>query len=111
MRRARRVGVALEVSIGQDSRYFTAQSTDLSAAGVFVVTYRVVDSGTFARLDEQLPAPVHEVDLVLVHEADLYNRNLLELQVRLATAQLLACLKPHGQLVFIRRLIGQSSKR
>ncbi|MFO0917930.1 MAG: hypothetical protein U0872_06390 [Planctomycetaceae bacterium] len=63
---------------------------------------------TFARLDESPPAPAHEIDLVLVHEADLYNQNLLDAHVRLATAQLLACLKPQGQLVFIRRLVGDS---
>lgn len=61
---------------------------------------------TFARLEEQSPTAPHEVDLVLVHEADLYQRNLLEPQLRQATAQLLACLKPHGQLVFVRRLAG-----
>ena len=63
---------------------------------------------TFARLDERPPAPSHEIDLVLVYEADLYNQNLLDSRVRMATAQLLACLKPQGQLVFIRRLFGES---
>jgi len=32
----------------------------------------------------------------------------LDGRVRMATAQLLACLKPQGQLVFIRRLFGES---
>ncbi len=55
-RRAPRVDVGLEVSIGQDSHYFTAQSTDLSAAGVFVVTYRVLDPGIELSIEFDLPA-------------------------------------------------------
>lgn len=61
---------------------------------------------TFGQLDESLPVPVHEFDLVLVHDVGLYNRDLLDLPARLATANILACLKPRGQIFFIRRLSG-----
>lgn len=63
-------------------------------------------SFTFGPLDESLPAAVHDYDLVLIHDIDVYNRDLLSSSVRLATANILACLKPHGQLFFIRRLSG-----
>ncbi len=61
---------------------------------------------TFGRLDQPLPAPVHEFDLVLVHDVGAYAGDLLDLSTRLVTANLLSHLKPHGQLMFIRRLAG-----
>lgn len=61
---------------------------------------------TFSKLDEPLPGPQHEFDLILVHDAEAYRRDLLELPSRLVTANLLAGLKPHGQLFLIRRLSG-----
>jgi len=60
----------------------------------------------FSRLDQTLPEPDHAFDLVLVHDVDIYNGDLLDISVRLATANILSCLKPHGQIFFIRRLMG-----
>lgn len=57
-------------------------------------------------LHEPLADTAGGFDLVLVHEVDVYRRDLLDGSVRLATANLLACLKPHGQLFAIRRLAG-----
>lgn len=61
---------------------------------------------TFGRLDEPLPAMNHAFDLILVHEVEAYRRDLLDVTVRLVTANLLGCLKPHGQMFAIRRLSG-----
>jgi len=61
---------------------------------------------TFQRLDEPLPADAHEFDLVLVQDAAAYTGDLVDLQIRLVTANLLTYLKPHGQLIVIRRLTG-----
>ena len=56
----------------------------------------------FARLDESIPAVSDEFDLVLVQDLRVYRDNLLGLRTRSATANLLACLKPGGDLVFVR---------
>ena len=56
----------------------------------------------YARLDEAIPAPTDEFDLILVQDLCVYRDNLLELKTRSATANLLACLKPGGDLVFVR---------
>lgn len=61
---------------------------------------------TIGRLDEPLPEMTCAFDLVLVHEVEAYHRDLLDVSVRLVTANLLACLKPQGQLFAIRRLAG-----
>jgi hypothetical protein len=63
-------------------------------------------SFSFCRLDEPLAAMNCACDLLLVHEVEAYRRDLLDISVRLMTANLLACLKPRGQLVVIRRLAG-----
>lgn len=63
-------------------------------------------SFTIGRLDEPLPEMTHAFDLVLVHEVEAYRRDLLDVSVRLVAANLLACLKPHGQMFAIRRLSG-----
>ncbi|MBC8113386.1 MAG: hypothetical protein H7062_03345 [Candidatus Saccharimonas sp.] len=41
-------------------------------------------------------------DLILVDDLEQYRANLLELSLRLVTAQLLSCLKPGGDFVVIR---------
>jgi SAM-dependent methyltransferase len=61
----------------------------------------------YARLDESIPAPTDEFDLILVQDLCVYRDNLLDLRTRSATANLLACLKPGGDLVFVRKRIGQ----
>jgi SAM-dependent methyltransferase len=60
----------------------------------------------YARLDESIPAPADEFDLILVQDLCVYRQNLLDLSVRTATANLLACLKPGGDLVFVRKKDG-----
>jgi hypothetical protein len=62
---------------------------------------------TFSPLDQTLPVPAQAFDLVLVQDTAAYRRDLLEPSARLATANILACLKPHGQLFFIRRMAGE----
>src|SRR5579862_729845 len=41
-RAAPRMHVKLDVSVGTDSHYFTAHSSDLSTGGLFVATYRAL---------------------------------------------------------------------
>ena len=57
----------------------------------------------YARLDEAIPAPSDEFDLILVQDLCVYRDNLLDLRTRSATANLLGCLKPGGDLVFVRK--------
>lgn len=49
-----------------------------------------------------VPLEPHSFDLVLVQECGSYAGNLLGLSARLATADLLSCLKPSGHAVFVR---------
>jgi SAM-dependent methyltransferase len=56
-----------------------------------------------ARLDESPPTIQDEFDLILVQDLCVYRDNLMDLKTRSATANLLGCLKPGGQLVFIRK--------
>lgn len=56
-----------------------------------------------ASLDESPPATHDEFDLILVQDLCVYRDNLMDLKIRLATANLLECLKPEGELVFIRK--------
>jgi hypothetical protein len=63
---------------------------------------------TFSRLDDLLSVPNCSFDLVLVHDVEAYRHDLLDLSARLATANVLASLKPRGQLFVIRRMIGES---
>lgn len=65
----------------------------------------------YARLDEAIPAPLDEFDLILVQDLSVYRDNLMELKTRSATANLLACLKPGGELVFIGKQTGQAGCR
>jgi SAM-dependent methyltransferase len=55
------------------------------------------------RLDESFPVANDEFDLVVVQDLSVYRNNLLDLRTRTATANLLSCLKPGGDLVFIRK--------
>ena len=59
-----------------------------------------LDHGTFgpAVCDSHQSA----FDLILVDDLDPYRSNLLELDSRLVTAQMLSCLKPGGDFVVIR---------
>lgn len=77
-------------------------------AGTVAAANRLFPKFTFSfgRLDEPLPAMNHAFDLVLVHDAEAFCRDLIDVSVRWVTANLLACLKPHGQLFVIRRLSG-----
>ena len=56
----------------------------------------------FSRLDESFPVANNEYDLIIVQDLAVYRNNLLDLRTRTATANLLSCLKPGGNLVFIR---------
>ncbi|WP_397571159.1 class I SAM-dependent methyltransferase [Schlesneria sp. T3-172] len=60
----------------------------------------------YARLDEAVGAPPDVFDLILVQDLCVYRNNLLDLGTRSATANLLACLKPGGDLVFVRKQDG-----
>ncbi len=60
----------------------------------------------YARLDESIPAPSDEFDLILVQDLCVYRDNLMDLRTRSATANLLSCLKPNGDLVFVRKQKG-----
>ena len=55
------------------------------------------------RLDESFPVANEEFDLVVVQNLSVYRNNLLDLRTRTATANLLSCLKPGGDLVFVRK--------
>ena len=55
------------------------------------------------RLDESFPVAKDEFDLVVVQDLSVYRQNLLDLRTRTATANLLSCLKPGGDLVFVRK--------
>ncbi len=55
------------------------------------------------RLDESFPVANHEYDLIVVQDLSVYRNNLLDLRTRTATANLLSCLKPGGDLVFVRK--------
>lgn len=61
----------------------------------------------YARLDEAVAAPPDVFDLILVQDLCVYKKNLLDLGTRSATANLLACLKPGGDLVFVRKQEGR----
>lgn len=61
---------------------------------------------SFSHLDQPLAAMNCAFDLLLVHEVDAYRHDLLDASARLVTANLLACLKPRGQLFVIRRFAG-----
>ena len=61
----------------------------------------------YARLEESIPVPADEFDLILVQDLCAYRQNLLDLTARSATANLLGCLKPGGDLVFVRKKNGQ----
>lgn len=56
----------------------------------------------YGRLDKSSPATDHEFDMVIVQNLDAYRQNLMELQCRTTTANLISCLKPGGDLVFVR---------
>ena len=62
----------------------------------------------YARLAETVPEPKDEFDLILVQDLCVYQDNLLDLRTRSATANLLSCLKPGGDLVFVRKRRGNS---
>ena len=55
------------------------------------------------RFDESLPVSNNEFDLIIVQDLSVYRNNLLDLRTRTATANLLSCLKPGGDLVFVRK--------
>ena len=55
-----------------------------------------------AQLDESFPVANEEFDLIIVQDLSVYRNNLLDLRTRTATANLLSCLKPGGDLVFVR---------
>lgn len=63
---------------------------------------------SFAPLNGPLPAPTNDFDLVLVQDVAAYAGDLVDVSPRMVTANLLSHLKPHGQLVFVRRLTGGS---
>jgi SAM-dependent methyltransferase len=60
------------------------------------------------RLDESFPVTNNEFDLIIVQDLSVYRNNLLDLRTRTATANLLSCLKPGGDLVFVRKEVASS---
>ena len=56
----------------------------------------------YGRPGESSPAANHEFDMVIVQDLDAYRQNLMDLHCRNTTANLIACLKPGGDLVFVR---------
>ena len=54
---------------------------------------------------ESAPTAPEEFDLILVQDLRVYGDNLLEQQSRAATANLLARLRPGGDLIFIQKQI------
>jgi SAM-dependent methyltransferase len=56
------------------------------------------------RPEESLSFPDAEFDLVVVQDLEIYSENLLDPGTRIATANLLTCLKPGADLVFIRKV-------
>jgi Tfp pilus assembly protein PilZ len=55
-RTAPRLDVELDVSLGSDTHYFTAQARDLSCGGLFVETYRALPIGEELSVEFDLPA-------------------------------------------------------
>jgi len=56
----------------------------------------------YERLEESPPAADHQFDMVIVQDLQAYRQNLMDLGCRRATANLITCLKPRGDLVFVR---------
>jgi SAM-dependent methyltransferase len=57
----------------------------------------------YLRLDQSTFSFDQTFDLILVQDLKVYRDNLLDCRVRHATANLLSCLKPAGDLVFIQQ--------
>lgn len=55
----------------------------------------------FAQLDVALPFAAHQFDLVLVRDLKILRQDLLSVRTRLATANLAACVRPGGHLLFL----------
>jgi Tfp pilus assembly protein PilZ len=55
-RAAQRWGVELDVSVGADAHYFTAQARDLSCGGMYIETYRALGVGEELSIEFDLPA-------------------------------------------------------
>ena len=51
-----RLGIAMDVSLGTESHFFTACATNLSRGGVFVITYRALALGSELSVEFDLPA-------------------------------------------------------
>ena len=51
-----RTEVVLDVSVGSESHYFTAQSCDLSTGGLFLATYRALPKNGELSIEFDLPA-------------------------------------------------------
>lgn len=61
-----------------------------------------------ARIDETIPWAAQRFDLVLVRNLAVHGGSLFSLAALRATANLLACARPGGHLVFLARLAGDS---
>jgi uncharacterized protein (TIGR02266 family) len=57
-RAAPRASLQLEISVGSESHFYSYLTDDLSAGGVFVVTYQPLSVGTDVQLEFNLPAAV-----------------------------------------------------
>jgi Tfp pilus assembly protein PilZ len=55
-RAAQRWGVELDVSVGADAHYFTAQARDLSCGGMYIETYRALAVGEELSIEFDVPA-------------------------------------------------------
>lgn len=56
----------------------------------------------FAQLDVALPFAAHQFDLVLVRDLKILRQDLLSVRTRQATANLAACVRPGGYLLFLQ---------
>jgi len=70
-RAAQRWGVELDVSVGADAHYFTAQARDLSCGGMCIETYRALEVGDELSIEFDVPAgrAVTKGVVVWQHEA------------------------------------------
>lgn len=59
----------------------------------------------YSRIDDSLPATAGTFDLILVQDLSVYHGSLLDLRSRTATANLLSCVKPGGDLVFVNQAV------
>ena len=87
-----------------DGLAYNVEAIDDSSDGIDAARRRFPQfEFQYARLDESVQVSNEDFDLILVQDLCVYHDNLLDLRTRSATANLLGCLKPGGDLVFVRK--------